>query len=594
MWLTDASIVHAQAWVQVGHWGFMTNPTPDVMAIDTGGTPYVIGTGAAQLKKFNGITWVNVGPPAIPTWGAADVSMAINKSNVPYVVFVDYDYAQKATVVKFNGIGWDTVGSPGFSVSAVTNTMIVIDTAGTPYVAYTDYGYSQKVTVMKFNGVSWVTVGSAGFSAGASAFVSLALSKSGTPFVAYQDGANNHRATAMKFNGSSWVNVGSPAFSDSSVQYISIAIDTGGMPYVVYQDAMDDGKASCKKYNGTSWATVDITGFSASGVLSTCIAIDKDGIVYVAYIDGGYGLQATVMEYNGVGWFPVGNQGFSPPGGDLGYCSMALDKNGIPYVAYGEISYLSVSRLDTSMSPIAGPSIICAGTTNIFSDLKSGGRWSSSDTTVVSIDTNGVATGLGLGEVTISYTKAGNSTMLTIFIDSLPIVRPLVYGADSVCPGDSVYLTAVIGGSWSSASLAGAWISMDTAIASVTNSASLGYAWLKGVASGLASLEYIATNHCGTDTTTYSFRIGSCPAGVRNISNPLSKSLSIYPNPAHTSITISAPDMITSVAITNVLGETVYSSKYNVKRIQVDVANMPSGIYFVKVNGTEVSKFIKQ
>ena len=70
--------------------------------------------------------------------------------------------------------------------------------------------------------------------------------------------------------------------------------------------------------------------------------------------------------------------------------------------------------------------------------------------------------------------------------------------------------------------------------------------------------------------------------------------LLIYPNPVTTFFTISASAKITTVAITNTLGQTVYNNQYNSPQIQVDVATLPAGIYFIRVNGTKVRKFVKE
>jgi hypothetical protein len=83
-----------------------------------------------------------------------------------------------------------------------------------------------------------------------------------------------------------------------------------------------------------------------------------------------------------------------------------------------------------------------------------------------------------------------------------------------------------------------------------------------------------------------------CEASVSEIKNV--ESINIYPNPATSSITISAPNKITTISITNVLGQNVYSKQCNSPQVEIDVAALPAGVYIVKVNGTEVRKFVKQ
>jgi hypothetical protein len=82
------------------------------------------------------------------------------------------------------------------------------------------------------------------------------------------------------------------------------------------------------------------------------------------------------------------------------------------------------------------------------------------------------------------------------------------------------------------------------------------------------------------------------PTRLNNVSVP-SNQIDIYPNPATTELTITASDMITSLSINNLLGQTVYSEECNMQQVQVDVSSLPAGMYFVKINGSEVRKFCK-
>jgi hypothetical protein len=61
-----------------------------------------------------------------------------------------------------------------------------------------------------------------------------------------------------------------------------------------------------------------------------------------------------------------------------------------------------------------------------------------------------------------------------------------------------------------------------------------------------------------------------------------------------TSLTITSSKKITSLSITNLLGQTVYNNIYNTDKVQIDVADLPKGLYFIKVNGSQVQKFLKE
>jgi len=62
-----------------------------------------------------------------------------------------------------------------------------------------------------------------------------------------------------------------------------------------------------------------------------------------------------------------------------------------------------------------------------------------------------------------------------------------------------------------------------------------------------------------------------------------------YPNPVNNVLNLQANEAISNVAIFNVLGQEVYRADINAMTSQVDMSQMASGAYFVKVNinGTE-------
>jgi len=72
--------------------------------------------------------------------------------------------------------------------------------------------------------------------------------------------------------------------------------------------------------------------------------------------------------------------------------------------------------------------------------------------------------------------------------------------------------------------------------------------------------------------------------------------LSVFPNPANDYVMINT-DQNVSINITNILGQTVYTSIANTEKIRIDVSNWKAGIYLVHILGSDgaqsVSKLIK-
>jgi len=86
---------------------------------------------------------------------------------------------------------------------------------------------------------------------------------------------------------------------------------------------------------------------------------------------------------------------------------------------------------------------------------------------------------------------------------------------------------------------------------------------------------------------------GGSSISVSNIKQEIPY-LAIFPNPAITQLTITAPDEMTSIVITNLLGQTVYNGECHSQKAEVDIADLVNGMYFVRVNGSEVRKFVKE
>ncbi len=68
----------------------------------------------------------------------------------------------------------------------------------------------------------------------------------------------------------------------------------------------------------------------------------------------------------------------------------------------------------------------------------------------------------------------------------------------------------------------------------------------------------------------------------------------IYPNPANTGITITSSEEIKQVTLNNILGQIVYSNDYATQQVHVDIFMLPAGVYFIKINGSEIRKLVKQ
>lgn len=137
---------------------------------------------------------------------------------------------------------------------------------------------------------------------------------------------------------------------------------------------------------------------------------------------------------------------------------------------------------------IAGPSTVCAGSAITVTDYVSGGTWSSSTSSVATIGSTGIVSGVSAGTTIISYTVTNSfgSSYATkvITVNPLPTAGTIT-GTATVNIGSTTTLSnTTIGGTWSS----------SAAGIAIVGSAGV----VTGVAAGIANISYTVTNSCGS------------------------------------------------------------------------------------------------
>jgi hypothetical protein len=73
--------------------------------------------------------------------------------------------------------------------------------------------------------------------------------------------------------------------------------------------------------------------------------------------------------------------------------------------------------------------------------------------------------------------------------------------------------------------------------------------------------------------------------------------LTVWPNPANNSITISATGTMTKLTVFDVRGKKVFSKKPMAKQFKMSIVSLSSGVYFIKANigdGEVNGKFVKE
>ena len=166
-----------------------------------------------------------------------------------------------------------------------------------------------------------------------------------------------------------------------------------------------------------------------------------------------------------------------------------------------------VSSFSSSVE-IVGSSVGCVGIDQTLSHSISGGAWTSSDTSVLTVNSSGVVSHVapGTANVTYSYTYNSCSYVDTILITVGP--TPVISGLDEVIVGETIALT----GSGIAAS-SNPWVSSDTSVLTVNASGVV-----IGVGEGTATVTY--TNNTGC-TATLAITVELGISTITAVSNPI-------------------------------------------------------------------------
>ena len=83
-----------------------------------------------------------------------------------------------------------------------------------------------------------------------------------------------------------------------------------------------------------------------------------------------------------------------------------------------------------------------------------------------------------------------------------------------------------------------------------------------------------------------------CSSGINEMANT-SGAVNVYPSPVHDLLNISATYQVKSVLISTIDGRTIYSKTYDKEDIVIDVSVIPAGLYLLRINESDVRKFVK-
>ncbi len=225
-----------------------------------------------------------------------------------------------------------------------------------------------------------------------------------------------------------------------------------------------------------------------------------------------------------------------------------------------------------------GDTVVCAGATIQVGDAFPGGTWSSSDTTIATVDpATGLVTGVAAGVANIRYSVTNSCGTTTVSINILVITAPTagVSGPSTVAVSGVISLTGT--------PASGTWSSFNDLVATVDPVTGD----VTGVSADTVTIFYSVTNACGTSVATYLIDVtsgnGQKGSAHSTVGTTGVAAISMYPNPANATLNVVAGETV-NVSILSVDGKELMHIN-NAKSI--NVSDLATGVYIIKIANSE-------
>lgn len=521
-------------------------------------------------KDVKAQSWSYVGTPGISSLNptASQSKIFYDANGALHVGYINGTSASTVTILKFDSIGniWTTVSQHTLNRVAV-ETDYAIDGNGDIYFAYQALYVSQRMyRVKKFSGGNWTFMGDSIVSFNTTK-VDLEIANSEIYLMA------NRNVHKWNSTNSSWQNIHSVPSGSQFVNGV-LALDNAQNLHILNCNNILSTTTyylKLEKYDGTSWTDVGDTLHVPNALYMHLMFNNSNQPVAAFSTSAGLTPNHNIIQWNGTSWQNVGNLASTP----------------------------NVLEFDATLNAQGNP---------VFSSANYGGRVFEFDGTAYlpldSATVNGPI--LQIHDVSV-HPVTGTKYILINELNSAmtgSVHSVMEYtGTTSAIPAQPTNLTATpvnsIELNWqdNSNNEDGFYIesTQDTVAGSWTQIATVGADVTTYLHTGLTvgvTYYYRVSAYNGNGSSSWS-NIAGATDGVTGVADiDIFNSISIFPNPSNTTVTIGNLPIGSTVNVIDITGKIVYNSAINNEQTTISTADFVSGVYLIQIenNGSILNK----
>ncbi len=238
-------------------------------------------------------------------------------------------------------------------------------------------------------------------------------------------------------------------------------------------------------------------------------------------------------------------------------------------------------ELPKTVAPVTGGDTACVNSAIVLSDVTPGGVWSSGASSIATVSSTGIVTGIKAGSTSVFYTlnNSCGTVSASAIVDFLPVPVPVITVHDKLLSTAAKYLNYQ-------------WY-IDTT--PITYGVDTTYT-VK--VSGKYSVKVTDVNGCSGFSTKIEFIIPrKTVSGVTNTAVGIGD-VKIFPNPATNELHIDDLQSKTTYSLLNTIGQTIQSGVLNAGSNMISIQSLGCGIYMLELTDEtgkrSVTKLVKQ